>query len=497
MSNAAVIAIAIAVAVVLAAIVFVTTARRSDVRGAGALSSETAGATKRRAALASRPSAATESAAGSDEASRPGTAVAVLTADEAERAGDQARRPTPVLAPPAAPAPWVPPDPEVIGVSRRQFFNRATVTLMGTSIGAFTVAGFVAFLWPTATGGFGQVVSVGKLEEIKESARANSGFFYAPSARTWFTEYPAEGLPDAETVYDPAIFAGMRDYGLVALYQKCPHLGCRVPDCASSRWFECPCHGSQYNQVGEKKGGPAPRGMDRFSISVDGAGNVDVDTGTIIRPDRRSARTPPARRPRARTASPAAESTDASDLVRSLAALARSTRSSSARGLRPGRNPSLVDRRSRIDHGRGARRKPRLATPRRGAAEVACVIALGDDVDRLVDRRCSGHRVAGLRRVQRPAARKELGSELELAPNRKPYYDDEDLEGRRLELVQFIGVLLLIVIVIGLPLYWVFEPSRQAGAREAADSQLVGWGGESVRADRPTAGSTAPAATAG
>ena len=76
------------------------------------------------------------------------------------------------------------------------------------------------------------------------------------------------------------------------------------------------------------------------------------------------------------------------------------------------------------------------------------------------------------------AARKELGSEVELAANRKPYFDDEELEGRRLELVQFIGVLLLVVIVIGLPLYWVFEPSRQAGAREAADRQLAGWGAE-------------------
>jgi mono/diheme cytochrome c family protein len=76
------------------------------------------------------------------------------------------------------------------------------------------------------------------------------------------------------------------------------------------------------------------------------------------------------------------------------------------------------------------------------------------------------------------SARNELGSEIELAANRKPYYDDEELEGRRLELVQFIGVLLLVVIVIGLPLYWVFEPSRQAGAREAADRQLAGWGAE-------------------
>ena len=34
----------------------------------------------------------------------------------------------------------------------------------------------------------------------------------------------------------------------------------------TSQWFECPCHGSQYNRVGEKKGGPAPRGLDRFAI---------------------------------------------------------------------------------------------------------------------------------------------------------------------------------------------------------------------------------------
>ena len=62
--------------------------------------------------------------------------------------------------------------------------------------------------------------------------------------------------------------------------------------------------------------------------------------------------------------------------------------------------------------------------------------------------------------------RKEVGSEIELAANRKPYYDDETLEGPHLERVQFYGVLMLLVIVIGLPLYWVLEPSRQAGAVE-------------------------------
>ena len=74
--------------------------------------------------------------------------------------------------------------------------------------------------------------------------------------------------------------------------------------------------------------------------------------------------------------------------------------------------------------------------------------------------------------------RREVGSELELAPNRRPYFDDETLEGRRLERVQLYGLLLLVVITIGLPLYWVLEPDRQAGAREGLQNQLAGWGAD-------------------
>jgi mono/diheme cytochrome c family protein len=74
------------------------------------------------------------------------------------------------------------------------------------------------------------------------------------------------------------------------------------------------------------------------------------------------------------------------------------------------------------------------------------------------------------------SARREVGSEIELAANRKPSYDDVVLEGKRLERVQLLGVLLLVVVVIGLPLYWVFEPSRQAGAQEGLEHRLAGWG---------------------
>ena len=58
----------------------------------------------------------------------------------------------------------------------------------------------------------------------------------------------------------------------------------------------------------------------------------------------------------------------------------------------------------------------------------------------------------------------EVASEIELAPNRKPYYDDEGLEGPRLNRALMTGLLLLGVSAIGLPLYWLNEPSRQAGA---------------------------------
>lgn len=74
------------------------------------------------------------------------------------------------------------------------------------------------------------------------------------------------------------------------------------------------------------------------------------------------------------------------------------------------------------------------------------------------------------------SARSEVGSEIELAANRKPYYDDEELEGRRLERVQVLGVLMLAVVVVGLPLYWIFEPTRQAGAVERQAETAVEWG---------------------
>lgn len=199
---------------------------------------------------------------------------------EIERAAVLARTGTDIApvstAPPVA---WTPPDPETYGVTRRQFLNRSVFALMGLGISVFGVA-IVGYLWPSGSSGFGSKIRVGKVSDVLADIAANDGFLYKPEGRMWITAYPPSALPKAESVYSPSELTGM-EAGLVALYQKCPHLGCRVPECKSSQWFECPCHGSQYNQVGEKKGGPAPRGMDRFAMEL--AGDVFVvNTGQVI-----------------------------------------------------------------------------------------------------------------------------------------------------------------------------------------------------------------------
>ena len=69
-----------------------------------------------------------------------------------------------------------------------------------------------------------------------------------------------------------------------------------------------------------------------------------------------------------------------------------------------------------------------------------------------------------------------LGSEIELAPNRKPYFDDEALEGRRLERALGWALVLLVISAIGPLVYWLNEPSRQAGAVAEFDRKAVSRG---------------------
>ncbi len=253
--------LALAAVMVLAGVMIIATGRRRA--GTGRLGRET------RRADRSTPSTSTELATtGKEELD--------LDAEAKARAEDARSALEPAGA--RAPAERVPVDEEELGVTRRQFFNRGILLGQGLTLGGFGVA-CLAFLWPTGAGGFGGKVRVGSLDDVKIAFDEKRPFYNA-SAKTYIVAYPKDDLPKAEAVYPPSIVAGMEE-GYVALYQKCVHLGCRVPWCETSQWFECPCHGSKYNRVGEKRGGPAPRGLDRFAFTVSGGG-IEVDTGVVF-----------------------------------------------------------------------------------------------------------------------------------------------------------------------------------------------------------------------
>jgi len=74
--------------------------------------------------------------------------------------------------------------------------------------------------------------------------------------------------------------------GVIALWTKCPHLGCTVPWNAGFNfrgrkgWFRCPCHNSTYTKEGGViVFGPAPRPMDVFPIEVQDDLGLIVQTG--------------------------------------------------------------------------------------------------------------------------------------------------------------------------------------------------------------------------
>ena len=264
MSTGAILAVGVVAVVVLAGLFLLTTARRSDRNAATGLLARETMKRDRQARKARRSDAEAQ------------VFPAAATGKEVERAVRSASIATPA---PKLPVPWTPMDEEQLGVTRRQFFNRSITVMMIAGISGFA-ASLIAFLWPSLKGGFGSRVTVGKIDDILAQITAANGPVYVAEARTYLQPYPASALPKAKKVYAGAVLDGM-NAGVVALYQKCVHLGCRVPWCSTSQWFECPCHGSQYNRVGEKKGGPAPRGLDRFAVIIGAGGIVTVDSSAI------------------------------------------------------------------------------------------------------------------------------------------------------------------------------------------------------------------------
>lgn len=180
--------------------------------------------------------------------------------------------------------------PNVGEISRRSFMRR----MLGVGMGLLSLeflGGTLAFLWPNLTGGLGGQIEIGTAADINSQQPAwktGEPYIYT-KARLFFVNVPAaKSLVDGsnQTVEDPgdkvAPTVAPIDRSVLALYRKCPHLGCQIPQlCDSSHWFECLCHGSKYTILGEKRDGPAPRGMDRFHVTMEGKTYV-IDTSELV-----------------------------------------------------------------------------------------------------------------------------------------------------------------------------------------------------------------------
>ena len=205
MSTAAVIASSSSPSSSLGALVFFSFARRDDVRGAGALSGETR--SRDRAHAKSRDDEAAADRA--HRRRRRGRGHRSPRHDARQGRGDPADHPVG----PAGPRGDRRVPPPVLQPRDGHADERRHRRLLRGRVRRVPVA--------DRTGGFGGTVTVGKLGAIKDGIKQGNGFFYAPEAKSWITEYPAEALPAAETVYPENLLVAMRE-GIIGAQPEVP-----------------------------------------------------------------------------------------------------------------------------------------------------------------------------------------------------------------------------------------------------------------------------------
>lgn len=132
--------------------------------------------------------------------------------------------------------------------------------------------------WLSSMGLFGSAVL---------AAVSNLVFFkprvtYSPSAR--FSIGKPEDFPSGTRISrDVERVCVVREGNkLAAISTTCTHLGCIVG--ISDTGFSCPCHGSRYDQDGNVTGGPAPKPLPWFKVTLAPNGEIEIDKNTTIEP---------------------------------------------------------------------------------------------------------------------------------------------------------------------------------------------------------------------
>jgi len=198
-----------------------------------------------------------------EEGGAAGETAAPESAGKPARAIAPAGPPTAVILPRQVPGTPI--------VSRRRMLQIGFWSAIGAAVAGMGACA-LDIIYPSVVTGFGGTVNVPAPDVPAPGEKKQIA-----GGRFWLVNLTAEqGGP-----------------GLLALWWKCPHLGCTVPwrpsfvwpdpttGAPTQGWFRCPCHGSTYTHAGVRVYGPAPRSMDTMDLVVNGNGSLTVNTGAI------------------------------------------------------------------------------------------------------------------------------------------------------------------------------------------------------------------------
>ena len=144
------------------------------------------------------------------------------------------------------------------GVSRRGFFQLTLGWLAGAFAVAASTAGAVRFLVPNV--------------------------LFEPSQR--FKAGKPEDYPDGSVTFleDERVFLVRQGNTFRCLSAVCTHLGCTVDHAGEG--FHCPCHGSTFDGQGKVLGGPAPRALTWFMVTMSKDQRLLDDKGQVVEADK-------------------------------------------------------------------------------------------------------------------------------------------------------------------------------------------------------------------
>lgn len=137
-------------------------------------------------------------------------------------------------------------------MNRRNFLQNSLKALTAVAVIELGAAGMLFLRAHSLEGEFGGIMTLGEIDEF---------------------------TPGTVVEYEDGNFFLVRkdDGGFMAVYRRCPHLGCTVQWVSNKQKFFCPCHAASFDPNGEFENEPVSRALDTFRVFFED-GMVKVDT---------------------------------------------------------------------------------------------------------------------------------------------------------------------------------------------------------------------------